>query len=138
MQDHQSERYLTDHDLRISLRRELVAIYPEYGGARSELIRELLEVQRYRDAVTELTAYQPLLQGAHSKTVAEFFYLMGRAKAGLGDLTGAQAAAGEMRRVAPAVPTQYLQAILEEWRKTHPEVDDAAFHRTLREWKQSP
>lgn len=130
MADHNSARFLQDHDLRIELQRELVEAYPEYARAPLKLIRELLGVRRYADALAEVTRRFAATGAATQQ--AELYYLMARAQAGLGQLAAARASARTMRQLDRSVPVAVLRDILEEWKRAG--ASEAEVQQALQEW----
>lgn len=129
--DHASNLYQQDSEKILTLRRELVEVYPEYERARLILIRELLQWQRHAEAEQELQ-----IQIEQKGATAETHFLLARSQAGQGRLDAAFAALQAMRAADPKVPPQLEDEILEDWKNAlHP--DEATLALVREQWRSA-
>ncbi len=121
-----------DADRRADLRAELLKLEPECRLFRSNWLRALLVARRYDDATREIVQLSK-----REPPTPELAFLLARARAGLGDLPGAEKARALMQKLDPKIPRSLDRVILEEWRRGVPSVDDSAIESTLQRWNRS-
>jgi Tfp pilus assembly protein PilF len=127
--DPQSQRITGDMERRIRLRAELVAAAPDCAAFKSSWLRALVDAKRYADcekALADLVKRQP--------ATAELAYLLARARAGRGNLEGADQARALLHQLDPAAPASLDREIADEWRRGVPDVSDDAYEALLARW----
>ena len=120
-------RAIADIDHRVSARAGLVEADPGNEMFFGAYVRVLLEAKKYAEAehaVAERTK--------GGKPTAEHAFLLARARAGRGDVDGADKARVAMRQIDPNVPPQMDRAIAEEYRRSG--ASDDAVERLLARW----
>ncbi len=113
------------------MRAQLLAAEPDCRAFRSGWLRALLEARRYDEASREIAQL-----ARREPPTAELAFLLARARAGLGDLAGAEKSRALMRKLDPKVPATLDRVILEEWRRGVPAVSDDQIEGVLLQWSR--
>jgi predicted Zn-dependent protease len=124
-------RVRVDPERRLALRGELVAAAPECAPFRIAWVKALLDGKRHAEAEKALAATI-----AAGRPTAEVAFLLARARAGQGNLAGADQARTLMRQIDPRVPPDLDRQILAEWKRGVPDVSDDQVESVLLRWSR--
>jgi predicted Zn-dependent protease len=120
-----------DVEAEVRLTRELVTIAPEHDDFAIANVRTLLKARRYAEAEKEIAAV-----AKRKKLTSGLAFLLARARAGQGDLSGAEKARATMLQLDPKAPAALDREILEEWRRGAPDVSDDTLDLLLARWSR--